>query len=158
MLVSTVVAFLGIGLAYFFFIRRPDAAEDVAARAAPVHRTLLNKYYVDEFYDAAVVRPLTRVSERVLWKVVDARHHRRGGQRHRVARGRRQLGPPAPADRVGARLCGLHRARRGRGARLLPVALPGGGLKARASADGGRVSNEWRVPTRRASPGPDDEF
>jgi NADH-quinone oxidoreductase subunit L len=72
MLVSKVVAFLGIGLAYFFFIRRPDAAEDVAVRAAPVHRTLLNKYYVDELYDAAVVRPLTRVSERVLWKVVDA--------------------------------------------------------------------------------------
>jgi NADH-quinone oxidoreductase subunit L len=72
MLVSTVVAFLGIGLAYFFFIRRPDAAEDVAVRAAPVHRTLLNKYYVDEFYDAAVVRPLMRASDRVLWKVVDA--------------------------------------------------------------------------------------
>jgi NADH-quinone oxidoreductase subunit L len=72
MLVSTVGAFLGIGLAYFFFIRRPDAAEDVAVRAAPVHRTLLNKYYVDEFYDAAVVRPLMRASDRVLWKVVDA--------------------------------------------------------------------------------------
>jgi NADH-quinone oxidoreductase subunit L len=71
MLVSTVVAFLGIGLAYFFFIRRPDAADSVAARAAPVHRTLLNKYYVDELYDATIVQPVKRASERVLWKVVD---------------------------------------------------------------------------------------
>jgi NADH-quinone oxidoreductase subunit L len=72
MLVSTVVALTGIGLAWFFFVRRPQAAESVAARAAPVHRLLLNKYYVDELYDSAVVQPIKRTSEGVLWKVVDA--------------------------------------------------------------------------------------
>ena len=72
MLVSTVIALLGIGLAYFFYMRRPQAAEAVAARAGPLHRVLLHKYYVDEAYDAAVVQPIRRLSERVLWRQVDA--------------------------------------------------------------------------------------
>jgi len=72
MLVSTVVALAGIGLAWFFFVRRPEAADTVAARAAPVHRLLLNKYWVDELYDAAIVRPIQRASDRVLWRQVDA--------------------------------------------------------------------------------------
>jgi NADH-quinone oxidoreductase subunit L len=32
---------------------------------------LLNKYYVDEFYAATVVKPLMWVSTSVLWKFVD---------------------------------------------------------------------------------------
>ena len=34
---------------------------------------LLNKYYVDEIYDAAIVQPIRIVSEDALWKVVDVR-------------------------------------------------------------------------------------
>jgi NADH-quinone oxidoreductase subunit L len=37
-----------------------------------VHKLLYNKYYVDEIYAAAVVRPLIWLSRNVLWKVVDA--------------------------------------------------------------------------------------
>lgn len=69
--VSTVLAFAGIGLAAFFFLRKPEAADNAARTFAPVHRTLLNKYYVDEIYDAAFVTPLKRGSEGVLWKGVD---------------------------------------------------------------------------------------
>jgi NADH-quinone oxidoreductase subunit L len=36
------------------------------------HRVLLNKYYVDEFYDAAIVQPIKRVSTGALWRGVDA--------------------------------------------------------------------------------------
>ena len=32
---------------------------------------LYNKYYVDELYDAAIVKPLVAFSRRVLWKSVD---------------------------------------------------------------------------------------
>ena len=38
---------------------------------AAVHRTLLNKYWIDELYDAAIVQPLKWASDHVLWKVVD---------------------------------------------------------------------------------------
>jgi NADH-quinone oxidoreductase subunit L len=37
-----------------------------------VHGLLLNKYYVDELYDAVAVQPIKRFSETALWKVVDA--------------------------------------------------------------------------------------
>jgi NADH-quinone oxidoreductase subunit L len=69
--VSTVLAFVGVGIAAFFFLRRPDAADNAARAFAPVHRTLLDKYYVDEFYDAVFVAPIKGGSERVLWKGVD---------------------------------------------------------------------------------------
>ena len=72
MLVSTLVAFTGIGLAYLFYIRRPQAADAVAARAGGLYRLLLDKYYVDEIYDALLVRPIRRLSESVLWRQVDA--------------------------------------------------------------------------------------
>jgi NADH-quinone oxidoreductase subunit L len=72
MLVSSIIALLGIGLAWFFFVRRPSAADQVAASAAPLHRLLLHKYYVDEIYDAAIVQPIKRLSTGLLWKGIDA--------------------------------------------------------------------------------------
>jgi NADH-quinone oxidoreductase subunit L len=45
------------------------------ARAAPpdtgLARLLYRKYYVDEIYDALIVRPVVWVSDKVLWRVVD---------------------------------------------------------------------------------------
>jgi NADH-quinone oxidoreductase subunit L len=72
MLVSTLVAFIGIGLAWLFFLKRRDLADAAASRFPGLHRLLLNKYYVDEVYDAAIVQPVRIVSEQVLWKGVDA--------------------------------------------------------------------------------------
>jgi len=69
---SSGVALAGIGIAAYFFLRRRDVAGRLAASFSGVHRVLLNKYYVDEAYDAAIVQPIKRVSERVLWRVVDA--------------------------------------------------------------------------------------
>jgi NADH-quinone oxidoreductase subunit L len=71
MLVSTLVALAGIGLAWLFFLRRPALAEAVAARFPRLHRLLLKKYYVDEIYDAGIVQPVRIVSEQGLWKGVD---------------------------------------------------------------------------------------
>jgi NADH-quinone oxidoreductase subunit L len=69
---SSGIALAGIGIAVFFFLRRRDAAARTAARFAGLHRLLLNKYYVDEVYDAAIVQPIKRTSDRALWRVVDA--------------------------------------------------------------------------------------
>jgi NADH-quinone oxidoreductase subunit L len=72
--VSVVLAFAGIGLAWFFFVRSPGAADAVADAVAPVHTLLSNKYYVDELYDATAVKG-TMGSARGLWtfdgRVVD---------------------------------------------------------------------------------------
>jgi NADH-quinone oxidoreductase subunit L len=69
--VSSAVAIVGIGLAWFFWGRSRDAADGVARRFAGVYRLLLNKYYVDEIYDAVVVQPIKLLSTGALWKGVD---------------------------------------------------------------------------------------
>jgi NADH-quinone oxidoreductase subunit L len=69
--VSTVVALAGIGIgAYFFFLNR-RAADTVASTFSGVRTLLLNKYYVDELYDAVIVQPIKRMSDVVLWRGVD---------------------------------------------------------------------------------------
>lgn len=69
---SSGIALAGIGIAAYFFLRNKGAADRVAASFAGAHRVLLNKYYVDEFYNAVIVQPIKRVSDRALWRVVDA--------------------------------------------------------------------------------------
>jgi NADH-quinone oxidoreductase subunit L len=71
--VSTAVAFGGIGIAVFFFLRKRGAADRVAERFSGVNTVLQNKYYVDEIYDATIVQPLQIVSEQGLWKGIDVR-------------------------------------------------------------------------------------
>ena len=72
MAVSSVVAIGGIAIAAFFFLRRKEAARALADRFSGLHSLLTHKYYVDEIYDAVIVRPIRVVSDRVLWKGVDA--------------------------------------------------------------------------------------
>ena len=69
---SVGVAFAGFGIAFYFWMRNRHAAASIARGLAPIHRLLLNKYYVDEIYDAAVVQPIKIVSTGALWKGVDA--------------------------------------------------------------------------------------
>jgi NADH-quinone oxidoreductase subunit L len=73
MAVSSLVAVGGIGIAAFFFLRNRRAADEMAARFSGLHTVLTNKYYVDELYDAVVVRPIRIASEEGLWKIFDAR-------------------------------------------------------------------------------------
>jgi NADH-quinone oxidoreductase subunit L len=51
---SVAIAALGIGLAFFFYRNRSQVELPALLRAP--HRVLLNKYYVDEAYDALFVR------------------------------------------------------------------------------------------------------
>jgi NADH-quinone oxidoreductase subunit L len=71
MAVSVVAALGGIGLASFFFLKNPGAADDIARRFRRLHDLLDHKYYVDDLYDSAVVRPVRVISEKGLWKGVD---------------------------------------------------------------------------------------
>ncbi len=71
--VSTIVAFAGIGLATFLWVKRRDIPARMAQQFAGVHRLLLNKYYVDEVYDATIVQPIKVVSEEGLWRGFDVK-------------------------------------------------------------------------------------
>lgn len=74
MALSVLVAVAGIFAARKFYVVSPEISENLAARWAGAHRTLSNKYYVDELYDATVISG-TMASGRGLWtfdrRVVD---------------------------------------------------------------------------------------
>jgi len=57
-LAATISALAGLGLAFLFYRRSPGIPARLAHRFPGTYRLLLGKYYVDEVYDAAVVRPL----------------------------------------------------------------------------------------------------
>jgi NADH-quinone oxidoreductase subunit L len=72
--VSLVVAGLGVGLGLLFYVRRPGLPAVWAARLAPLYRASLNKFWVDEFYGAAVTRRVmdaARLAFRSDAKVID---------------------------------------------------------------------------------------
>ena len=71
MAVSSGIAIAGIAVACFIWVMRRELAANMARSFAPIHRLLLNKYYVDEVYDASVVHPLSAVSREGLWRAVD---------------------------------------------------------------------------------------
>jgi len=74
MLFSVAVAVAGILLAWRFYVTRPEISERLATRWAGAHRTLSNKYYVDELYNSTVISG-TMAGGRGLWtfdrRVVD---------------------------------------------------------------------------------------
>ncbi|MCP9455437.1 MAG: NADH-quinone oxidoreductase subunit L [Nitrospira sp.] len=64
---ATAIALLGWGLAHFLYHVSPQTAESWTARFSGVYTTLLNKYYVDELYDVAVVEPTKRLGGFLDW-------------------------------------------------------------------------------------------
>jgi NADH-quinone oxidoreductase subunit L len=61
----------GLLLSYFFYVLSPAIPGRIAASVGGLYTLVLNKYFVDEAYDAAVVQPMIQGSESVLWKIVD---------------------------------------------------------------------------------------
>ena len=59
--VGGVISIIGIGLAWWVYIREPGTATRVRERYARVHAFLVNKWYFDELYDAMFVRPVATI-------------------------------------------------------------------------------------------------
>jgi NADH-quinone oxidoreductase subunit L len=59
---SVVVAVAGTLLAWLMYGWRPIRAEEIGEPRNALHALLLNKYYVDELYDALIVTPIYRLS------------------------------------------------------------------------------------------------
>ena len=71
MVISVAAGLFGIALAWYLYIVRPDTVDSISAAFGGLYTLVYNKYFVDEFYDAAVVKPTVSGSRIVLWKVVD---------------------------------------------------------------------------------------
>jgi NADH-quinone oxidoreductase subunit L len=63
LVLSVIVVFAGILLAWFIYGAGPVRAEEIGRPRTVVHRVLLNAWYVDWLYDRGIVRPLFALSE-----------------------------------------------------------------------------------------------
>jgi NADH-quinone oxidoreductase subunit L len=64
-LLSVVVAFAGIFIAFVFYIRSPQIPRQLVARFPLIYKLLYNKYYVDEIYNAVFINSTIKGSEKV---------------------------------------------------------------------------------------------
>ncbi len=70
MVLSVVMAFAGIYLAYAFYLKRPDLPKALAQGYPRAYRVLFNKYYVDEIYQFLFVDSCKRLGT-ILWRQFD---------------------------------------------------------------------------------------
>jgi NADH-quinone oxidoreductase subunit L len=63
----TVMMIGGFLVAWYFYIRRPEAPKELARQQPLLYQFLLNKWYFDEIYDFLLVRPTLWLG-RLLWK------------------------------------------------------------------------------------------
>ncbi len=64
-LASVAVALAGIFIAFVFYLKQPQIPHNLVARFPFLYRLLVNKYYVDEIYNAAFVNSTIKGSELV---------------------------------------------------------------------------------------------
>ncbi|MFQ5452613.1 MAG: NADH-quinone oxidoreductase subunit L [Candidatus Zixiibacteriota bacterium] len=67
MIISTVVAVSGIGLAYFMYYKKSISADAMAQKFRPLYNLLYNKYYFDEIYQFIIINPVMAFA-RYMWK------------------------------------------------------------------------------------------
>src|SRR5439155_231136 len=62
MLLSSVIAVAGIGVAYLMYVAQPGLATRCAGMAGWFYHLSLNKFYIDELYDIIIINPLNAVT------------------------------------------------------------------------------------------------
>ena len=70
--ISVAAGVLGIAVAYLMYMVKPGMADSIAGALKAPYQLIYNKYFVDELYDATIVKPVVAGSRVVLWKGVDA--------------------------------------------------------------------------------------
>jgi NADH-quinone oxidoreductase subunit L len=68
-----IAGLLGFLLSWWFYIKSPETPKNLAASLSAPYKLLSGKYFIDELYQAAIVRPLVWISDKVLWHGVDER-------------------------------------------------------------------------------------
>ena len=69
---SVLWALLCTSLSIYLFTKKWDAVGRFAEKVKGAYTLIYHKYYVDEIYDALIVKPLNWFSRVILWKGVDA--------------------------------------------------------------------------------------
>jgi NADH-quinone oxidoreductase subunit L len=69
--IAVAVALIGFLIAWYVYILKPELPKKIAQSFRPIHQLLLQKYYVDELYEAVIIGPCVWLSRNVLWKIID---------------------------------------------------------------------------------------
>jgi len=72
MLASLAVVLVGVGIAYLMYVRRRELPAAVAGRVPWAYRSSFRKFYMDEFYEAAIIRRTIGLAD-WLWTFVDVK-------------------------------------------------------------------------------------
>jgi NADH-quinone oxidoreductase subunit L len=70
---SVMIALTGLFAAWRLYKVDPQIPDDLVRSQPELHKLLIDKYRVDEAYDATVVQPLLRVSEKTFYRFLDRR-------------------------------------------------------------------------------------
>lgn len=73
MVLSVLGAAGSIFFARYIYLKNLKVAEQTASKFKGIYKILFNKYYVDEAYNKAIVQPIFRTSESLLWKITDVK-------------------------------------------------------------------------------------
>ncbi len=71
MIISVILGLSGVYLAYLAYLKRPQLSAKLKAAVGDLYDVVLNKYYIDEIYQAVIIKPLVYVSDRYLWHGLD---------------------------------------------------------------------------------------
>jgi NADH-quinone oxidoreductase subunit L len=69
--ISLLAGFLGLLLAWLFYVRRPELPDRMVASFHGLYHAIADKYWIDELYAALFVRPLIAISAVVFWHGID---------------------------------------------------------------------------------------
>ncbi len=67
-----IVGVVAIALAYLFYVKCTNLPQKLANSLKPLYKLSLNKWYFDEIYEAALVRPTKKLGD-VLWQFIDVK-------------------------------------------------------------------------------------
>jgi NADH-quinone oxidoreductase subunit L len=70
MVVSVIIAFIGIGIAYLFYVKNPALPRLLAEKQKGLYTLIFNKYYIDELYEILFINSLKRLGTG-LWRGFD---------------------------------------------------------------------------------------
>jgi NADH-quinone oxidoreductase subunit L len=70
MAVSVVIALIGIGMAYLFYVKNPALPKLLAEKQKGLYKLVYNKYYIDELYEILFVDSLKGLGKG-LWRGFD---------------------------------------------------------------------------------------
>jgi len=71
MVISVAGVAASIYYARYIYLKKPQIATNIAKKFKGMYKLLLNKYFVDEAYEVAVVKPIVHGSDKFLWRIAD---------------------------------------------------------------------------------------